>query len=145
MSRDEEVKNPRLFDNRTIERNIRKGLITRKDYEKHLKTLPDVTDKIAPPEAPRSYVAAAPDRDRLDAGDLDDQPRPLPGAPLAAGHGIAPARAGEDEGADADDDDDDDDMSDDTDDLDDDEVEDDDDEDEPAKEPTEGGEEPPRN
>jgi hypothetical protein len=38
-------KNPRLFDKRTVERNIKKGLITRKDYEKHLKTLDDVAGK----------------------------------------------------------------------------------------------------
>jgi hypothetical protein len=28
-----------------VERNIKKGLITRKDYEKHLKSLDDVADK----------------------------------------------------------------------------------------------------
>ena len=57
MSRDDEPKDLRLFDNRTIERNIRKGLITRKDYEKHLKTLEDVSDKIAPKDAPVSSIA----------------------------------------------------------------------------------------
>jgi hypothetical protein len=74
MSREDEAKNDRLFDSRTVERNIRKGLITRKDYEKHLKGLVDVTDKIAPPEAPRSVTMSAvaePDVDHLDAG-LDD-------------------------------------------------------------------------
>ena len=35
----------RLFDKRTVERNIKKTLIGRKDYEKHLKTLPDVASK----------------------------------------------------------------------------------------------------
>jgi hypothetical protein len=50
MSRDEDVKNPRLFDRRVVERNIKKGLITRKDYEKHLKSLPDVGTNIAAPE-----------------------------------------------------------------------------------------------
>jgi hypothetical protein len=48
MSREEEAKIVRLYDNRTIERTIRKGLITRKDYEKYLKSLPDVTEKAAP-------------------------------------------------------------------------------------------------
>ena len=38
-------------------RRLRKGQLTRKDQEKFLKSLPDVTDKIAPPEA-----------DDLDAG-----------------------------------------------------------------------------
>ena len=37
----------RLLDRRTIERNIKKGLITRKDYEKYLKALPDVAANIA--------------------------------------------------------------------------------------------------
>ena len=49
MSRDAEVKvdpkQARLFDKRTVERNIKKGLVTRKDYDKYLKTLDDVSDK----------------------------------------------------------------------------------------------------
>jgi hypothetical protein len=45
MSRDAEAKNMRLYDRRTIERNIKKGLITRKDYEKFLKALDDAKDK----------------------------------------------------------------------------------------------------
>ena len=45
MSRDADAKSARLFDRRTVERNIKKGLITRKDYEKHLKGLGDVADK----------------------------------------------------------------------------------------------------
>ena len=46
-TRDDEVKNPKLFDRRIVERNIKKGLITRKDYEKHLKALADVAGNIA--------------------------------------------------------------------------------------------------
>ena len=42
---------PRFWDSRTIERRIRKGLVSRKDVEKHLKTLDDSKDRIAPPEA----------------------------------------------------------------------------------------------
>jgi hypothetical protein len=49
MSRDADAKadpkTERLFDKRTVERNIKKTLIGRKDYEKHLKTLPDVASK----------------------------------------------------------------------------------------------------
>jgi hypothetical protein len=45
MTRDPDVKNPRLFDRRIVERNIKKGLVSRKDYEKHLKALDDVADK----------------------------------------------------------------------------------------------------
>jgi hypothetical protein len=48
MTRDEEAKIVRLYDSRTIERTIRKGLVTRKDYEKYLKALPDVAEKAAP-------------------------------------------------------------------------------------------------
>jgi len=49
-----ETKPQRAFDVRTIERNIKKGNITRKDYEKHLKSLPDTTEKVAPPEEDRA-------------------------------------------------------------------------------------------
>jgi len=59
MSREEEAKNVRLYDVRTIERTIRKGLVTRKDYEKYLKALPDVAEKAAP-------------ADTLDLADDDD-------------------------------------------------------------------------
>src|SRR5207248_9896984 len=50
MSRDDEAKNVRLFDRRVVERNIKKGLVTRKDYEKHLKSLSDVAANIASPD-----------------------------------------------------------------------------------------------
>lgn len=45
MSRDADPKLTRLFDKRTVERNIKKGLVSRKDYEKYLKSLDDVTGK----------------------------------------------------------------------------------------------------
>jgi len=49
MSRDAEAKpDPkaaRLYDKRIVERNIKKGLVSRKDYDKHLKSLDDVADK----------------------------------------------------------------------------------------------------
>jgi hypothetical protein len=35
----------RLFDVRTVERNLRKGTLSKKDFDKHLKTLPDVAEK----------------------------------------------------------------------------------------------------
>lgn len=47
-TRDAADKSYRLFDVRTIERNIKKGMTTRKDYEKHLKALADSADKVAP-------------------------------------------------------------------------------------------------
>jgi hypothetical protein len=45
MARDQDVKASRMYDRRTVERSIKKGLLTRKDYEKHLKALDDVADK----------------------------------------------------------------------------------------------------
>ncbi|HZS40248.1 MAG TPA: hypothetical protein VFF06_25630 [Polyangia bacterium] len=39
---------PRFWDVRTIERRMRKGQLTRKDYEKHVKSVPDSADKAAP-------------------------------------------------------------------------------------------------
>ena len=49
MSRDAEAKvdpkTARLYDKRTVERNIKKGLVSRKDYEKFLKSLGDVAEK----------------------------------------------------------------------------------------------------
>jgi hypothetical protein len=45
MSRDADPKVTRLFDKRTVDRNIKKGLVARKDYEKHLKSLEDVAGK----------------------------------------------------------------------------------------------------
>jgi predicted RNA-binding protein associated with RNAse of E/G family len=41
---------PRFWDVRTLERRLRKGQITKKDYEKHLKSLDDVAAKQAPIE-----------------------------------------------------------------------------------------------
>jgi hypothetical protein len=68
MARDAETKldpkTTRLYDRRTVERNIKKGLITRKDYEKHLKSLDDVADKgvvgAADGDAPDADDAATP-------------------------------------------------------------------------------------
>ena len=60
MNRDEEVKDPRLFDVRTVERNIKRGLATRKDYEKYLKSLPDVAGKMQPTEAEYPEAPADP-------------------------------------------------------------------------------------
>ena len=48
-----ETPDPRLYDVRNIERNLKRGLLTRKDYEKYLKGLPDSKDKAAVMEEPR--------------------------------------------------------------------------------------------
>jgi len=70
-----ETKPQRAFDVRTIERNIKKGNITRKDYEKHLKSLPDTAEKVAPPEEDR----ADDDIDDIDEDeDTDEAGEPTP-------------------------------------------------------------------
>ena len=60
MTKDE--KDPRMFDTRVVERNIQKGVVTRKDYDKYLKTLGDLREKaIVPGDA--SVGAADDDHD----------------------------------------------------------------------------------
>jgi hypothetical protein len=66
MARDVDPKVSRLYDKRTVERNIKKGLISRKDYEKHLKTLEDVAEKGA--------FGAADDDDDDDEPEVADEP-----------------------------------------------------------------------
>jgi hypothetical protein len=51
MSREEDAKDSRLFDTRTVERNIKRGLITRKEYEKFLKSLPDAAERVVKTES----------------------------------------------------------------------------------------------
>ena len=75
-SRDAEDKQTRLFDIRTIARNIKKGLTSRKDYDKHLKSLPDIAEKAAPVEEDSLDAAGNIDDNDVDADDLDDaEPR----------------------------------------------------------------------
>jgi len=38
------------FDKRNVERNIKNGIITQKDYEIYLSRLPDVSDEVFNPE-----------------------------------------------------------------------------------------------
>ncbi len=54
------VIDPKRADKRTAERYIRLGLLDEKEYEKHLKSLPDLAEKAAAVEA------------ELDEYDLDD-------------------------------------------------------------------------
>jgi hypothetical protein len=78
-----------LLDRRVIERNIRKGLVNREEYEKSLAALPDVSEQ------------AEEIRARLG---VDDQPEPRHGAVIAR-----PAdNSADDEGDDGEDDEDDD-------------------------------------
>ena len=40
----------KIFDKRNIERNIKSGIFTKRDYDIYLTKLPDVTDKLFDPE-----------------------------------------------------------------------------------------------
>ena len=77
----EEAKSPRLYDSRIVTRNIRKGLLTRKDYDKFLQSLPDATDKIAPPEAATPAPATA----EGGAAPMMSAPTPIIAIPPAPG------------------------------------------------------------
>ena len=37
-----------LYDVRVVNRHIKEGIVTKKDYDKHLRGLPDVEDKSEP-------------------------------------------------------------------------------------------------
>jgi hypothetical protein len=52
----------KLVDKRVAHRYVRKGVLEEKDYEKHIKGLPDLADKAAPVEA------------SIEGEDLDDEP-----------------------------------------------------------------------
>ena len=41
----------RTLDKRVVHRYVRKGVVDEKEYDKHLKSLPDLADKAAPVEA----------------------------------------------------------------------------------------------
>ena len=64
---------PRFWDSRTLERRVRKGQLTKKDVDKHLKSLPDVTDKGQAPV----LDAVDDDEDDREAGrtEIDEAPR----------------------------------------------------------------------
>ncbi len=79
MSKDADAKTDpkqtRLYDKRTVDRSIKKGLLTRKDYEKHLKALDDVADKGV-------YGASeSRDEDDDDQDELEADEAPAGGAP----------------------------------------------------------------
>ncbi len=49
------------LDKRVVHRYVRKGVVDEKDYEKHIKNLPDLADQAAPVEA------------SIEGEDLDDE------------------------------------------------------------------------
>lgn len=51
MSKDKESKDVpdlHVYDTRLVERNLKRGLISRKEYDKYVKSLPDSKDKVKP-------------------------------------------------------------------------------------------------
>jgi hypothetical protein len=65
MTRDEDALDPKLFDRRIVERNIKRGLITRKDYDKYLKSLSDAADKLRPAEEPHEAPSSSEGNDTV--------------------------------------------------------------------------------
>ncbi len=69
--------NSRQIDKRVAHRYVRKGILDEKDWDKHLKSLPDLAEQALPLEA--SMEGDALDDD----DDMDDEPQGSgePGAP----------------------------------------------------------------
>jgi hypothetical protein len=88
MSRDAEAKTDpktaRLYDKRTVERNIKKGLVSRKDYEKYLKSLEDAAEKgvLGGPENEPPELDEGPEESDDDSDDEADEPTPAVAGPL---------------------------------------------------------------
>ncbi|MGA8892893.1 MAG: hypothetical protein WB493_15125 [Anaeromyxobacteraceae bacterium] len=51
----------KLVDQRVVRRNVRKGLVDEKDYERYLKSLPDVADQAVPVESEVEHVETGED------------------------------------------------------------------------------------
>lgn len=63
-----------LLDRRIVDRNIRKGVVTREEYEKHLQTLPDVggNAEVIAARLGEYDEADLPDEDDEDDADEED-------------------------------------------------------------------------
>lgn len=66
-------KKDRLFDVRTVERNIEKGLITREEYNEYLESLEDASDKSAVIEAEFEEGVLDDDEEDEDAEEAEDE------------------------------------------------------------------------
>jgi hypothetical protein len=69
---------PKLLDKRVAQRYVRKGLLDEKEWEKHLKSLPDLAGQAMPVESD------------LDDEDLDDEDDDLEAEAAPAPTGEAP-------------------------------------------------------
>ena len=77
----------KLIDKRVAHRYLKKGRLDEKDWEKHLKSLPDLADQAVPVES------GLDDDDDLD--DLDEEePEQAAQAPEPTGTGTPPAEGG---------------------------------------------------
>ena len=80
----------KLLDKRVVARYIRKGRVDEKDYEKHLKSLPDLADQAVPIESDL-------DNDDLD-DDFDDVDEVATDAPLQVHPPVPPGVNGVEKG-----------------------------------------------
>ena len=80
MARDQDPKTARIYDRRTVDRNIKKGLLTRKDFEKHLKALEDVAEKGVSAPSPTSTTTMTSTRSTMRPTRAAPSPRPVPPA-----------------------------------------------------------------
>ena len=46
----------KIIDKRVVRRNVRKGLLDEKDFDRHIKSLPDVADQAVPVESEVEHV-----------------------------------------------------------------------------------------
>ncbi len=51
----------KIIDKRVVRRNVRKGLLDEKDFDRHLKSLPDVADQAVPVESEVEHVETGED------------------------------------------------------------------------------------
>ncbi len=77
MSDEIEIK---LVDKRVVQRYVRKGRLDEKEYERHLKSLPDLAEQAVP-------IKAALDSEALDDLDEDDDETPPDAGPEAVREG----------------------------------------------------------
>ncbi len=66
----------KLIDKRVVQRYLKKGRVDEKEYERHLKALPDLSEQAVP-------IEAALDSEALDDLDEDDDETPPDAGPEA--------------------------------------------------------------
>jgi hypothetical protein len=97
----------RLVDLRTIRRNIRAGMLTKERFDEYLRSLPDMSENIAPPTSLEDEAEAR--KARSESAAKHDAPFPVRTRPADADDPVDEADIADDD----DDDDDDDDEADD--------------------------------